>query len=113
MPPSKGEPIGGIAAFNRAVDALCLSREEIARGLGVDPTLLAEYVSGARPVPPVLLLSLVDFVKAHESRLGAAAAALYEQAMLLLTRSNERAGARAASRDGGPAARPTRGHAPS
>ena len=85
MTPSSGEHDSGIVAFRRAVDALCLSREQIARGLGVDTTALDEFVAGTRHIPPVLLLALVDLVKTHESRLGAAAAALYEQAMLRLT----------------------------
>ena len=91
MTPSNGEHDRALVAFERAVDALCLSREQIARALDVDAATLDELVSGARPVPPVLLLALVDLVKTHESHLGAAAAALYEAAMLRLTLSGDRA----------------------
>ena len=71
--------------FRHAVSALCLSHEQIAAELGVSAPLLEAYERDERAVPPLLLLALVNVVKAHEVTLGAAASALFEEAMLRLT----------------------------
>ena len=69
------------STFARAVDALCLSRDEIARALGLTPVLLDAYTAGTEPVPSITQLELVDVLKSHEAMLGAAAGSLYEEAM--------------------------------
>lgn len=71
--------------FQHAVSALCLSHEQIAAELGVSVAALQAYERDERAVPPLLLLALVNVVKAHEVTLGAAASALFEEAMLRLT----------------------------
>lgn len=73
--------LGSKSTFARAVDALCLSREEIARALELTPALLDAYTAGTEPVPSITQLELVDVLKSHEAMLGAAAGSLYEEAM--------------------------------
>lgn len=75
------------STFARAVDALCLSHEEIATALGLTPALLEAYASGTQPVPSISQLELVDVLKAREAMLGAAASSLYEEAMYRLESS--------------------------
>lgn len=75
-----------LVAFRRAVDALCLSRVDIARNLGIDAAALESLVQGASPVPAGMNLALVDLLKAHEVTLEQAAGALFEHAMRGLTR---------------------------
>jgi hypothetical protein len=70
--------------FERAVDALCLSREEIARELGITEAALERFTKGDESVPPVTQLRLVDVLKAHEVTLCGAAGVLYDEAMLRL-----------------------------
>lgn len=78
--PASPDP-GSKSTFARAVDALCLSREDIARALGLTPALLDAYTAGTEPVPSITQLELVDVLKSHEAMLGAAAGSLYEEAM--------------------------------
>jgi hypothetical protein len=68
-------------AFRHAVEALCLSRDDIARELHVSRELLDGFVDSGVPVPAITQLALVDVLKAHEARVGGAAGVLYEQAM--------------------------------
>ena len=79
---------GSTAVFRRGVDALCLSREDIARELGITEGMLERFAAGADPVPPITQLKLVDVLKDHEARLGGAAGLLYEEAMLRLQASS-------------------------
>lgn len=78
--PANPDP-GSESTFARAVDALCLSRDEIARALGLTRALLDAYTTGAEPIPSITQLELVDVLKSHEALLGAAAGSLYEEAM--------------------------------
>ena len=79
---------GSAAVFRRGVDALCLSREDIARELGITESALDRFTTGADPVPPITQLKLVDVLKDHEARLGGAAGVLSEEAMLRLQASS-------------------------
>jgi hypothetical protein len=82
MPPSPQSQIK--SRFTRAVDALCLSREEIARALEITPDLLDAFIEDREPIPPMTKLELVDLLKSHEAMLGSAAGSLYDEAMYRL-----------------------------
>lgn len=85
MPSSPQPPLR--SRFARAVEALCLSREDIARALDLTPAVLDAYATERLPVPPIVQLALVDLLKAHEALLGGAAGSLYDEAMYRLERS--------------------------
>ena len=82
MPPSPPSPVK--SRFTRAVEALCLTREEIARALKVTPALLDAYTEDREPIPPMVKLELVDLLKSHEAMLGSSAGSLYDEAMYRL-----------------------------
>jgi hypothetical protein len=84
----KGDPdLEPKSTFARAVDALCMSREDIARALKLTPAVLDAFTAGTTPVPSMTQLELVDVLKAREAMLGAAAGSLYEETMYHLESS--------------------------
>jgi hypothetical protein len=85
MPSSSQPPVR--SRFARAVEALCLSRQDIARALDLTPEALDAYTSERLPVPPMVQLALVELLKAHEAMIGGAAGSLYDEAMYRLERS--------------------------
>lgn len=84
--PSTSSPAGK-STFARAVDALCISRDDIAQALGLTAALLDAYLVGSAPVPAMTQLELVDVLKSHEALLGAVAGSLYEESMYRLERN--------------------------